>query len=386
MAAAAAAAGGSRTNGPKPALGTSGGAADDAGSARVSIRASIELFRRSPRVVGSLEHDLPEVTRAVPEPHKESRHQHPQKSFDLLSEEFTLLRPLLLSDDVDVRRAASCDLVVSDELLVSRHRPRAFRERNVGSTRASTEGTRRMRAFVSGRASRAVATTSTEGNRGGVDLAIHVSPKKKKTRGSIGASDASRAPDARRRRAASYAITFSFTVKRRLTNNYHRPRRRAEPMLAATWLWSTRSPRAAASFPLISRASRSRDAYDENALRLAAARYGRPRGRRYFSRGAVFPFTEGPRPDYAPDYARLGLVRGHGEVQLHRPFPLAHPGPGVVVIHVPLGGGVLRSSRARSPQGGARRRRRACRRRIRRRTRRDGPRSGCRRGRRGRRR
>lgn len=85
---------------------------------------SIELFRRSPRVVGSLEHDLPEVTRAVPEPHKESRHQHPQKSFDLLSEEFTLLRPLLLSDDVDVRRATSCDLVVSDELLVSRHRPR----------------------------------------------------------------------------------------------------------------------------------------------------------------------------------------------------------------------------------------------------------------------
>lgn len=110
---------------------------------------SIELFRRSPRVVGSLEHDLPEVTRAVPEPHKESRHQHPQKSFDLLSEEFTLLRPLLLSDDVDVRRATSCDLVVSDELLVSRHRPRAFRERNVGSTRASTKGTRRMRAFVS---------------------------------------------------------------------------------------------------------------------------------------------------------------------------------------------------------------------------------------------
>ena len=87
---------------------------------------SIELFRRSPRVVGSLEHDLPEVTRAVPEPHKESRHQHPQKSFDLLSEEFTLLRPLLLSDDVDVRRATSCDLVVSDELLVSRHRPRAL--------------------------------------------------------------------------------------------------------------------------------------------------------------------------------------------------------------------------------------------------------------------
>ena len=87
---------------------------------------SIELFRRSPRVVGSLEHDLPEVTRAVPEPHKESRHQHPQKSFDLLSEEFTLLRPLLLSDDVDVRRVTSCDLVVSDELLVSRHRPRAF--------------------------------------------------------------------------------------------------------------------------------------------------------------------------------------------------------------------------------------------------------------------
>ena len=68
---------------------------------------SIELFRRSPRVVGSLEHDLPEVTRAVPEPHKESRHQHPQKSFDLLSEEFTLLRPLLLSDDVDVRRATA---------------------------------------------------------------------------------------------------------------------------------------------------------------------------------------------------------------------------------------------------------------------------------------
>ena len=53
---------------------------------------SIELFRRSPRVVGSLEHDLPEVTRAVPEPHKESRHQHPQKSFDLLSEELLLLR------------------------------------------------------------------------------------------------------------------------------------------------------------------------------------------------------------------------------------------------------------------------------------------------------
>jgi hypothetical protein len=48
-----------------------------------------------------------------------------------------------------VRRATSCDLVVSDELLVSRHRPRAFRERNVGSTRASTKGTRRMRAFVS---------------------------------------------------------------------------------------------------------------------------------------------------------------------------------------------------------------------------------------------
>ena len=128
---------------------------------------SIELFRRSPRVVGSLEHDLPEVTRAVPEPHKESRHQHPQKSFDLLSEEFTLLRPLLLSDDVDVRRATSCDLVVSDELLVSRHRPRAFRERNVGSTRASTKGTRRMRAFVSRK--------SPAGCRGGVEFRNHVS-------------------------------------------------------------------------------------------------------------------------------------------------------------------------------------------------------------------
>jgi len=84
------------------------------------------MLRRAPRVVGSLEHDLPQVTGAVPEPHQESRHQHPQKSFDLLSEEFTLLRPLLLSDDVDVRRVTSCDLVVSDELLVSRHRPRAF--------------------------------------------------------------------------------------------------------------------------------------------------------------------------------------------------------------------------------------------------------------------
>ena len=141
---------------------------------------SIELFRRSPRVVGSLEHDLPEVTRAVPEPHKESRHQHPQKSFDLLSEGVYASSPA--PAERRCRRAPRHELRSRRQRRAARISPSSAcfsRTKRGLDARVDERGRGGCARSFPGRASRAVATTSTEGNRGGV-VRIHVSPKKKK--------------------------------------------------------------------------------------------------------------------------------------------------------------------------------------------------------------
>ena len=124
-----------------------------------------------------------------------------------------------------------------------------------------------------------------------------LSQKKKNTRLDR-ASDASRAARAPRARKQSYLITFSFTVKRRLTNNYHRPRRRAS-LCSLLLGWSTRSPRAAASFPLIRERRARATRVGARALSSRRSLRSPTRGRLLFA-SAVFPFTEGPRPDYAP--------------------------------------------------------------------------------------
>ena len=105
-------------------------------------------------------------------------------------------------------------------------------------------------------------------------------------------------------------------------------------MLAATWLWSTRSPRAAASFPLISRASRSRDASARSRL---AARYGRPRGGGYFSRARSFR----SRKDRAPTTPRLRPTRSSSRTW-------GSPAPSAVPTGSPRNG---RCSNTRSPRG-----------------------------------
>ena len=105
-------------------------------------------------------------------------------------------------------------------------------------------------------------------------------------------------------------------------------------MLAATWLWSTRSPRAAASFPLISRASRSRDASARSRL---AARYGRPRGGGYFSRARSFR----SRKDRAPTTPRLRPTRSSSRTW-------GSPAPSAVPTGSPRTG---RCSNTRTPRG-----------------------------------